>query len=362
MNHERGGPSLVAEQSDVRQPAPVHGRHDRAAFAGTPPATASPEARRLNPGPAVADDPMLAAALALDDTADLQTVLAAWNAATSRLEQTHEALRKEVQRLSDELEIKNRELARKNRLAGLGQMAAHVAHEVRNSLVPVTLYLSLLRRRVCGDAASLQVLDEIDAAFVAVDATVSGLLHFTVDRDAKKRTFPLRSLINDILASLSPQMAAQGIVPAVDAEDDLLVTADRDMLRRATLNLALNALDAMPDGGTLRVSAARVGVPALTGDGTTEPPEGGTPTAPRGVELQVADTGPGLTKDAKRRAFEPFYTTKPGGTGLGLAIVYQIAEAHGGRVTAENCPGSGAVFTLHLPDADCEPSVECCDS
>ena len=114
------------------------------------------------------EDPMLAAALALDQTADLQTVLAAWNAATARLEQTHEALREEVQRLTDELEIKNRELARKNRLADLGQMAAHVAHEVRNNLVPVTLYLSLLRRRIAGDAESLEIVDKIESGFTAV--------------------------------------------------------------------------------------------------------------------------------------------------------------------------------------------------
>ena len=79
---------------------------------------------------------------------DLEQVLDAWQLATARLEQTHEALRGEVRRLTDELEIKNRELARKNRLADLGQISSHVAHEVRNSLVPVTLYMSLLRRRM----------------------------------------------------------------------------------------------------------------------------------------------------------------------------------------------------------------------
>src|SRR3954463_2570215 len=87
----------------------------------------------------------------LDATADLSVVLAAWNSATQRLEQTHESLRNEVRRLTDELEIKNRQLARKNRLADLGQIATHVAHEVRNNLVPVALYLSLLRRRLSDD-------------------------------------------------------------------------------------------------------------------------------------------------------------------------------------------------------------------
>src|SRR5512146_659843 len=125
----------------------------------------------------------------LDQTADLQTVLAAWHTATIRLEQTHEALREEVSHLTAELEVKNRELARKNRLADLGQMASHVAHEVRNNLVPVTLYLSLLRRRLAGDAASRDILDKLTGGFTALDVMVNDLLHFTSDRDPHLQTF-----------------------------------------------------------------------------------------------------------------------------------------------------------------------------
>src|SRR5512146_2781477 len=130
----------------------------------------------------------------LDQTADLQTVLAAWHTATIRLEQTHEALREEVSHLTAELEIKNRELARKNRLADLGQMASHVAHEVRNNLVPVTLYLSMLRRRLAGDEKNLDILDKITAGFTALDATVGDLLHFTAERDPQLKTTALRKL------------------------------------------------------------------------------------------------------------------------------------------------------------------------
>ena len=100
-----------------------------------------------------------------------------------RLERTHVTLQEEVRRLTDELEAKNRELARKNRLADLGQMAAHVAHEVRNTLVPVSLYLSLLRRRLLEDDQSLDVLRKIESGFQALDVTVNDLLHFTSDRD-----------------------------------------------------------------------------------------------------------------------------------------------------------------------------------
>ena len=263
-----------------------------------------------------------------EGNADLEAVLAAWHAATLRLEQTHGVLREEVRRLTDELEVKNRELARKNRLADLGQVASHVAHEVRNNLVPVTLYLSLLRRRISQDPASLEVLDKVAAGCGALDATVNDLLQFTSDRDPRLQTFFLRKLIEDVCASLAPQLSAQDIETDVDVPKELPVTADQEMLRRALLNLVLNALDAMPDGGTLTVTSV---------------------STPRGLELEIADSGAGLSDDVRARAFEPFFTTKRGGTGLGLAIVYRIAEVHGGDVRAVNCPEGGAAFTLRIP-------------
>lgn len=260
--------------------------------------------------------------------ADLETVLAAWRETTLRLEQTHKALREEVKRLTDELEIKNRELARKNRLADLGLMASHVAHEVRNNLVPVTLYLSLLRRRIADDPGNLEMLDKIAAGFTALDATVNDLLHFTAERDPHLQTFPLKNLIEDVCSSLAPQFEAQGIEILLDIIPAQIVTADRDMFRRIALNLLLNAVDAMPDGGAISISAI---------DDSDY------------VELKIADSGPGLSADVQHRVFEPFFTTKPGGTGLGLAIVYRIAEVHKGSVTAANNPEGGAVFTLRFP-------------
>jgi signal transduction histidine kinase len=100
------------------------------------------------------------------------------------------------------------------------------------------------------------------------------------------------------------------------------------MIRRAVLNLVLNALDAMPDGGQLVVTSY---------DG------------PNAFELEVADSGPGISEQHRRRLFEPFYSTKDTGTGLGLAIVEHVAQAHGGTVTVANCPEGGASFTLRFP-------------
>jgi two-component system sensor histidine kinase HydH len=207
-------------------------------------------------------------------------------------------------------------------------MASHIAQEVRNNLVPVTLYLSLLRRRVSDDPGSMDVLTKVEAGFSALNVTVNDLLQFTSDRDPQWQSFSLAKLAEEVYGTLAPQLSAQSIRARNQVEGSVSVTADRDMLRRALLNLVLNAVDAMPEGGTLTVSA---------------------PFGPQGVDLVVADTGQGLSEEAERRAFEPFFTTKRGGSGLGLAIVYRIAEVHGGRVSAANARGRGAVFTISIP-------------
>jgi signal transduction histidine kinase len=264
----------------------------------------------------------------IGDEPGIAQILEAWNDATLRLQQTHEALQAEVARLTDELAAKDAELERQNRLADLGRMASHVAHEVRNSLVPVNLYMSLLRRRLSGDAGSLDVLAKVEAGFLALDATVNDLLNFTAHREPQWRSFMVQDLLEEILDSIAPQLEAQGIEASLDIPPHTVATADREMLRRAVLNLVLNAVDAMPRGGELVVTSYE---------------------GRRGLELEIADSGPGLQQEDLERVFDPFYTTKPSGTGLGLSIVHRIAEAHGGRVTAMNCPEGGAAFTIEIP-------------
>jgi signal transduction histidine kinase len=276
--------------------------------------------------PAAAENPV--DGLTLGDEPSLAAILEAWNDATGRLQRTHESLQAEVARLTDELAAKDVELARQTRLADLGRMAAHVAHEVRNSLVPVSLYLSLLRRRLSDDAGSLDVLAKVEAGFTALDATVNDLLNFTSHREPQWRSFILQDLIGEIFDSLAPQLEAQGIEVDVDVPPNTVVTADREMMRRAVLNLVLNAVDVMPHGGDIVVTSyERHG----------------------GLELEIADSGPGLPEQDLPRLFDPFFTTKPTGTGLGLSIVHRIVEAHGGRLTAMNCPEGGAAFTIELP-------------
>lgn len=260
--------------------------------------------------------------------ADLETVLGAWHAATVRLERTHEALREEVKRLTGELEVKNRKLARKNRLAELGQMASHIAHEVRNGLVPVTLYLSMLKRRLQKDPEASRVVEKIESAFTGLDVTVNDLLHFTSDRQPQIREVCLMEMVDQLCTTLNPQFDAQRVEVEVKLGKALSLGADPDMLRRAILNLLLNALDAMPDGGKLLIDAVL---------------ENGY------LALSVSDSGKGLSEESLQKAAEPFYSTKSTGTGLGLAIVYRIVEVHHGHVIIQNLPTRGARITLYFP-------------
>lgn len=261
-------------------------------------------------------------------TPELSDLLEAWQTATTRLEKTHAQLRDEVARLTTELEGKNRELERKNRLADLGEMASHVAHEVRNSLTPITLYLSLLRRSLRDDSHGLDVLAKAEAGFTALEATVNDLLSFSSHRLPQPSRFDVVALVEEVTDSLRPQLEAQAVDVELDVPPNTLLWADREMLRRAVLNLMLNALDAMRDGGELVVTAY---------DGSD------------GFDLEIADSGSGVDPKSESRLFEPFYSTKETGTGLGLSVVAHAAEAHGGSVLVENCPQGGAAFTIQLP-------------
>jgi signal transduction histidine kinase len=263
-----------------------------------------------------------------NNSPDIDVVLLAWQQATDRLQQTQETLRSQLRRLSNELERKNTELARNNRLADLGQMAAHVAHEVRNCMLPLKLYMGLLERHVPGDPNSRDLFGKFNSGFTALETIVNDLLHFTADRNPLVRKFDLRCLVCEIVDSLEAQLEAQGIVFDVDVPLRQIVEADVDMLRRAILNLVLNAVDAMPNGGELYLTSH------VEFDR---------------VEIEVADSGTGLSDEQLQRVCEPFYTTKTAGTGLGLSIVERVVSAHGGQLSVRNCPEGGAAFTLIIP-------------
>lgn len=266
----------------------------------------------------------------------LETVLDIWQSATDRLHQTHLTLQQEIRRLSDELEEKNRQLARKDRLADLGQMAAHVAHEVRNNLVPMTLYMSLLKRQLSQQSVSshpaqdksIELLGKIESGFESMKLMVGDLLNFTTDRQPEPRPLDAVAFADSLVQEVRLQCRAQQIVVSANVPAGTELHVDRDMMARAIRNLLINGVDAMQDGGELLLR--------IRCDGNQQ-------------ILEVLDTGPGVPDHLSQRLFDPFVTTKDTGTGLGLSIVERIVEAHGGKICLHNQIPHGTRFQVTLP-------------
>ncbi|MFU8856160.1 MAG: ATP-binding protein [Deferrisomatales bacterium] len=221
-----------------------------------------------------------------------------------------------------------RTLERVDRLASLGRMAASVAHEIRNPLTGVALLLDDLHDRLpvgADRALAAQALQEVER----LEGIIQELLAYArVDR-REHRECRLEEVLEQSLFLLKKQAHNQGVRVTFRAAPGLAgVRGDPEKLKQALLNLYLNALQAMPDGGELRVLAR------ATEDG---------------VEVRVEDTGPGVPPEEAERIFEPFYTLRSGGTGLGLSIAYTIVADHGGRIEVERRAGRGATFLVYLP-------------
>lgn len=247
---------------------------------------------------------------------------------TQRLADTHEKLQAEVTRLRSELADKNRELERARRLAELGEMAAGVAHEVRNPLGAIQLYSNLLRQ-VCGpQSAAGELIGKMDAGIRAIDAVVQDTLALA-PRELPTQTILVRDLLTGAADLSSSRLSELNVQLALDGDPgDAAISGAPVALQRVLVNLIVNAAEASTAGDTVDVSVLRAG-------GETR--------------IVVADHGCGIPDDVLPRVFDPFFTTKKHGTGLGLAIAYRIVNAHGGRLAARNRPAGGCEFTMVLP-------------
>ena len=218
------------------------------------------------------------------------------------------------------------------KLAALGRLSAGVAHEVKNPLNAMMIHLELLRQQVQARAGgeSLQHVDTIAGEIRRLDEVVQGFLKFTRPEDLKLQPVGLQALFDEVIPIVRPEAVKNGVslVVACNAPD---VNGDPAMLRQAFLNLALNACQAMPDGGTLRIQCEAV----------------------RGhrVAITVADTGVGIRPEHLQRIFDLYFTTKAKGSGIGLSMVYRTVQMHDGEIEVQSTPGSGTTFKVVLPQA-----------
>lgn len=276
----------------------------------------------------------------VETTSDLRTqrieelgrIIMAYSEMTERLQQSHEQLKSQVVKLRGELSEKNRLLERRNRLAALGEMAAGLAHEIRNPLGGIQLYAGMLGQDLIDRPESQQIVRKITNGVKRLESLVSQVLQFTREIRADIRECDLAQIVADAV-ELAQHKAEQAQVELrVEGPELLEVQADPNLLGQALLNLILNAIDAQAQNGRVLVRFA-------------------VPTEGRALGqfvLEVIDSGTGIAPEVLDRIFNPFFTTKDEGTGLGLAIVHRIIEAHDGTITAANVPGGGAKFEIRM--------------
>lgn len=268
---------------------------------------------------------------------ELVAIIQTYNDVTERLKNSHEVLKQEVCRLREQLRWKDEELARRERLAGLGEMAAGIAHEIRNPLAGIQLYAAMLERDLSDRPRDQDVVRRISAGVNNLEHIVKDILAFAGDAKPNRDRVFLAHVLDGVLELAAPTARANDLTIQVDESlDDIELLCDQRQIERAILNLILNALDASPRSGTIRIRGEDA-VDTLNATRESQFP------------IVVEDSGPGIEPEALQRVFNPFFTTKGTGTGLGLAIVHRIAEANGGRVTASNRPQGGARFVLWVP-------------
>ena len=270
--------------------------------------------------------------------AELREIIGAYNEVTERLQASHERLSGEVIRLHGELASANAALQRSKRLAALGEMAAGIAHEVRNPLASIQLYAQMLREDLADRPDESEVAEKISRAVRGLDAIVHDVLAFSREMKPGVMEGSAQDMLESAAEGAAAMIESAGVEVTVAVEpDDLMVWYDPNLMHRAMLNLIRNAVQAV-----VECDERRVWLSACADE--------------CGVKVEVRDSGAGIGEDAIERIFNPFFTTRDTGTGLGLAIVHRIVDAHGGSISVENGECGGAVFSLILPSGDAERS------
>jgi signal transduction histidine kinase len=243
------------------------------------------------------------------------------------------------------------------KLAALGRLMAGVAHEVKNPLNAMTIHLELLRQKLAkaqpvavgagvlpAKAGSHEIaqgpvdnnvtkhVDIIGKEIERLDHVVGGFLKFARPDELKLQPVHLQSIISDVSTTVAPEAERMHVTVRVECPRELPeINADPGMLSQAILNLALNGCQAMPNGGTLKLSCRT--------------------TSRRRVEIDVEDTGVGIPPEHLQKIFDLYFTTKEKGSGIGLSMVYRIVQLHDGEVEVQSTPGVGTRFRLIFPQA-----------
>lgn len=258
---------------------------------------------------------------------EMRRLMETFNQSFEKIGGSYAKLQKRAEALQRELEEKNRLLDQKTRLELLGQVSASLAHEIRNPLGGMSVYAEMLKRDLIDLPEQAEVADKIIRCIDTLNTLLSDILTFAGNLDPRPSHQSVEAVLDEVLELAGDRAGRPGItIEKRYGLNGSEAEFDRSMVQRALLNVILNGLDAMPDGGTLTVTTRREGSRSV---------------------VEVADTGFGISEEMMPHLFTPFRTGKARGVGLGLAIARKMVEACGGSISAVNA-SSGAVFRILL--------------
>ena len=235
--------------------------------------------------------------------------------------------------LTDQTEVHQlqEKVKRQETLAAIGQLAAHVAHEVRNPLSSIKVYMDLIGRASTDAIKQRDFIDKVSGEISRLDEIVTDFLEYSAPTRMNETTFVIAEVIDDaVMFSQKREESGVDFRVVANTGADVFVRADRNQIMQLLLNLMINAADAMPDGGV------------VTADVQFE-------TGSSVIAVAITDTGTGIAEEVRDEIFKPFVSTKTLGTGLGLAMVQRVVDNHGGDIDVVSRPGEGTTVTVTLP-------------
>jgi two-component system cell cycle sensor histidine kinase/response regulator CckA len=252
------------------------------------------------------------------------------------------------------LKVVNEQLVQSQKLEAVGRLAGGVAHDFNNLLTVITTYADLLNSALPATSPHRQDVEEIENAARRATALTRQLLAFSRRQVLKPEDLDFSDVLRGMSGMLSRLLGEDIELVTKEGRDLRCTWADRGQLEQVIANLAINARDAMPDGGVLILETSEVNFdePYPDHDGKEIPPG-------RYVLLTVSDTGDGMPEDVRKRIFDPFFTTKPSGkgTGLGLSTVFGIVTQSGGFISVYSAPRKGTTFKIYLPASARRPGA-----
>ncbi|MFQ5543298.1 MAG: ATP-binding protein [Nitrospiria bacterium] len=273
----------------------------------------------------------------------LEDAFSQFSLTSTELEQSYSALKEEVHQLKQELKERNdennqlrEEAARNHRLSAVGEMAARMAHELRNPLGSIELFSSLISQALSDkfpqDTEKKEWTDHLSACVSAMNFAITNFLLFTRKPEPHLKAHDLKKLIRGVHPFLI-HMLEQNRIQYVEESERLdgFFNTDENLLRQILMNLCLNAIDAMPQGGRLVINTI------------TER------NLQNGITITISDSGTGISEKVLPQIFDPFFTTRNKGTGLGLAIAQNAVSALQGTIQVKSIVNQGTCFIIHLP-------------